>query len=76
MSIRPFYDRWPQDNRRLTDVIGAMTEDGLAIQPAPVLFPIWAIVGHTAAARVLIRLVREEPQEVGYVPQIDHWRPD
>jgi len=52
MSIRLFYDRWPQYNRRLTDVIGAMTDEGLAIRPAPDLWPIWATVGHTAGVRV------------------------
>ncbi|MEO8229350.1 MAG: DinB family protein [Chloroflexota bacterium] len=55
MSIRPFYDRWPQYNRRLTEVIGAMSDEQLAIRPAPELWPIWAIwatVGHTAGARV------------------------
>jgi uncharacterized damage-inducible protein DinB len=52
MSIRRFYDRWPQYNRRLTEVIGAMTDEQLAIRPAPELWPIWATVGHTAAARV------------------------
>ena len=52
MSIRPFYDRWPQYNRRLTEIVGAMTDEQLAIRPAPDLWPIWATVGHTAAARV------------------------
>src|SRR2546426_10617228 len=51
MSIRLFYDRWPQYNRRLTEVVGAMSAADLAIQPAPERWPIWATVGHTAAAR-------------------------
>jgi uncharacterized damage-inducible protein DinB len=51
MSIRLFYDRWPQYNRRLTEVIGAMTDEQLAIRPSPERDPIWATVGHTAAAR-------------------------
>jgi uncharacterized damage-inducible protein DinB len=51
MSIRRFYDRWPQYNRRLTEVVAAMTEEQLAIRPGPDVFPIWAAVGHTAAAR-------------------------
>jgi uncharacterized damage-inducible protein DinB len=51
-TIRPAYDMWPQYNRRLREVIGAMTAELLAIRPAPDLWPIWAIVGHTAAARV------------------------
>jgi uncharacterized damage-inducible protein DinB len=52
MSIRPFYDRWPQYNRRLTDVVRAMSDADLAISPGPERWPIWATVGHTAAARV------------------------
>ncbi|HKG57212.1 MAG TPA: DinB family protein [Candidatus Limnocylindrales bacterium] len=51
MSIRLFYDRWPQYNRRLTEVIRAMTDEQLAIRPAPDLLPIWATVGHTAGGR-------------------------
>jgi uncharacterized damage-inducible protein DinB len=52
MSIRLFYDRWPQYNRRLTEIVGAMSAEQLAIRPAPERDPIWATVGHTAAARV------------------------
>jgi uncharacterized damage-inducible protein DinB len=52
MSIRPFYDRWPQYNRRLTGIVGAMTDEQLAIRPSPERWPIWATVGHTAGARV------------------------
>jgi len=52
MSIRRFYDRWPQYNRRLTEVVGAMSDAQLAIRPSPDGSPIWATVGHTAGARV------------------------
>lgn len=51
-SIRPAYDMWPQYNRRMREVIGAMTAEQLAVRPSPDLWPIWAIVGHTAGARV------------------------
>jgi uncharacterized damage-inducible protein DinB len=51
MSIRRFYDRWPQYNRRLTEIVSAMNAEQLAIRPAPERDPIWATVGHTAAAR-------------------------
>ena len=50
--IRAAYDMWPQYNRRLRDVIGAMTAEQLALRPAPDRWPIWATVGHTAGARV------------------------
>jgi uncharacterized damage-inducible protein DinB len=52
MSIRRFYDRWPQYNRRLTEVVGAMTDEQLAIRPSPERWPIWATVAHTAGVRV------------------------
>jgi uncharacterized damage-inducible protein DinB len=51
VSIRKFYDRWPQYNRRLTEIVGAMTDEQLAIRPSPERDPIWATVGHTAGAR-------------------------
>jgi uncharacterized damage-inducible protein DinB len=51
MSIRLFYDHWAQYNRRLAEVVGAMTAEQLAIEPGPGLLPIWAVVGHTAAMR-------------------------
>lgn len=51
-SIRPAYDRWPQYNRRLRDVVAALSPDELATSPTPDGWPIWATVGHTAAARV------------------------
>lgn len=43
---------WPQYNRRLREVVAEMSEEQLAIRPAPDLLPIWATVGHTAAMRV------------------------
>ena len=52
MTIRPFYDMWPQYNRRLREVVAAMTDEQLAIRPGPDLLPIWAAVGHTAGVRV------------------------
>ena len=51
-SIRLFYDKWPQYNRRLIEVVRPMTPDQLAIRPAPKRAPIWATVGHTAGTRV------------------------
>ena len=51
MSIRRFYDRWPQYDRRLREVVGAMSDEQLAIRPAPDLWPIWATVAHTAGGR-------------------------
>jgi uncharacterized damage-inducible protein DinB len=50
-TIRPFYDKWPQYNRRVREVIGAMSAEQLAIRPSDELWPIWATVGHTAGTR-------------------------
>jgi uncharacterized damage-inducible protein DinB len=52
MTIRLFYDRWPQYNRRLTEVVRAMSDEHLAIRPSPDGWPIWATVAHTAGGRV------------------------
>jgi uncharacterized damage-inducible protein DinB len=43
---------WPQYNRRLRDVVAGMSDEQLAIRPAPHLLPVWATVGHTAAMRI------------------------
>ena len=51
-TIRPSYDMWLQYNRRLREVIGAMSAEQLAVRPSPDLWPIWATVGHTAGVRV------------------------
>lgn len=52
VSIRLFYDQWPQYNRRIVEVVGVMSDEQLALRPAPDRWPIWATVGHTAGARV------------------------
>ena len=51
-TIRAAYDMWPQYNRRLRDVVSAMTTEQLAVRPSPERWPVWATVGHTAGARV------------------------
>jgi hypothetical protein len=51
-TIRPVYSRWPDYNRRLRDVVAGLTEDHLAIRPAPERWPLWATVGHAACQRV------------------------
>jgi uncharacterized damage-inducible protein DinB len=50
-TIRTAYDMWPQYNRRLREVVAAMTDQQLAIRASAGGLPIWAIVGHTAAMR-------------------------
>ena len=73
MPIRRFYDRWPQYNRRLTEVVGAMSDEQLAVSPMPDRWPIWATVGHTAGARVywLCGVLGEPGADT--TPFIDPW---
>jgi uncharacterized damage-inducible protein DinB len=51
-TIRRSYDMWPQYNRRLREVVAAMTAEQLATRPSPDRWPIWATVAHTAEVRV------------------------
>ncbi len=51
-TIRPLYDQWPQYNRRMREVIGAMSAEQLAIRPSAEGWPLWATVGHTCGMRV------------------------
>lgn len=51
-TIRPAYSVWPKYNRRLRDIVAAMSAEQLAIRPAPERWPMWATVGHTACQRV------------------------
>jgi DinB superfamily len=52
MTILPAYSTWPLYNRRLRDIVAAMTDQQLAIQPSPDRWPLWATIGHTACQRV------------------------
>ena len=62
MSIRLFYDRWPQYNRHLVDVVGALTDEQLALRASTDHWPIWATIGHVAAVRVYwLCTVSKEP---------------
>jgi uncharacterized damage-inducible protein DinB len=65
VSIRLFYDRWPQYNRRVTEVVGTMTDEQLAIRPSPEHWPMWAIAAHMAGTRVywLCRVLGESGAE-------------
>ena len=52
VSIRAFYDHWPQYNRRLTEVVAPLTDEQLAVRPDAERWPVWATVAHTAGVRV------------------------
>jgi hypothetical protein len=51
-TIRPAFSVWPTYNRRLTEYVAAMTQEHLAICPAPQRWPLWATIGHAACQRV------------------------
>ena len=51
-TIRAAYSMWPQYHQRFREVIGALTDEQLAIRPSPDRWPLWATVGHTACQRV------------------------
>jgi uncharacterized damage-inducible protein DinB len=82
MSIRTFYDMWPQYNERITAVIAGMSEEQLAVRPEPDGWPVWATVGHTAGGRVywLCAIVGEpgadetpfgDPEGLGWEDDLD-----
>jgi DinB family protein len=50
--IRPAYSKWPDYNEALRDVVGAMSDEHLAVQPSADRWPLWATVGHAACQRV------------------------
>ena len=52
VTIQPAYSTWSHYNRRLRDVVAAMTDEQLALRPSPDRWPIWATVGHLACQRV------------------------
>ena len=51
-SIRPAFSKWPDYNRRLRDVVAALTDEQLALRPSSGRWPLWATVGHAACQRV------------------------
>lgn len=84
-TIRPFYDMWPQYNRRLRELVATLTDEQLAIRPSPDRWPIWATVGHTAGVRVywLCQMIGEpglettpftDPADNGWEDDLDHPR--
>ncbi len=84
-TIRPFYDMWPQYNRRLREVIAEMTDEQLAVRPSADGWPIWATVGHDAGTRVywICHVIGEpgaettpftDPEGEGWEDHLDHPR--
>ena len=52
VSIRPAFSNWPMLQRHLRDAVAGLTEEQLAIRPAPDRWPLWASIGHLACQRV------------------------
>ena len=50
-SIGPFYEGWRKANRRLIDGVAKLSDDQLALRVGS-YWPIWALAGHLAGARV------------------------
>ena len=48
MTIRRFYDRWPQYERRLVETVAPLSDEQLALRPGPDRWPIWATLAHLA----------------------------
>ena len=51
-TIRPAYSKWPDYNQRFRDIVAGLTDEQLALKPAPERWPIWATIGHAACQRV------------------------
>jgi len=80
MSIRLYYDRWPQYQQRMLDVVADLTDEQLALRPAPDHWPIWAIFGHLAGSRLywLCKVLGEPGAEHTPWPDLpdDGWEDD
>ncbi|HUG47606.1 MAG TPA: DinB family protein [Candidatus Limnocylindria bacterium] len=52
LTLRAAYSNWPRYNQALRDAVAQLTDEQLAVQPAPERWPLWATVGHLACQRV------------------------
>ena len=50
-TVAPFYEGWRFANERLSQRIGELSAEQLALRASPNLWPIWAITAHTAGVR-------------------------
>ncbi len=85
MSIRLYYDRWPQYNRRLVETLRGLDAEQLSLRAQPEHWPVWAIAGHLAGSRVywLCHILGEpgadatpfaHPDDEGWEDDLDHPR--
>jgi DinB superfamily len=52
LTIRSAYSKWPEYQARFRDVVAGLSQEQLALRPAPERWPLWATIGHTACQRV------------------------
>src|SRR5262245_13536872 len=80
MSIRLYYDRWPQYQQRMVDVVANLTDEQLALRAAPDQWPVWAILSHLAGSRLywLCNVLKEPGAEHTPWPDLpeDGWEDD
>ena len=80
MTIRRFYDRWPQYQQRLVETVSPLTDEQLALRPAPDRWPIWATLAHLAEMRLywLCNILDEPGAEATPWPELsdDGWEDD
>jgi hypothetical protein len=51
-TIRSAFPAWPSQARSLRDRVATLSDEQLAITPAPGRWPLWATIGHLACQRV------------------------
>lgn len=51
-SVRAAFPAWPGYQAALRSVVAGLTDEQLAIRPAPDRWPLWATIGHLACQRV------------------------
>lgn len=51
-SVAPFYAGWRTMNARIADAVSSLSAAELAWSGAAQMWPVWAVVGHLAGARV------------------------
>ena len=51
-TLTPFYHGWDRYQRLLTEAIGPLTAEQLALRAAPALRPVWFLAAHIIGARV------------------------
>jgi len=80
MSVRLYYDRWPQYQQRMLDVVATLTDEQLALRAGPDQWSVWALLAHTAGARLywLCNVLKEPGAEGTPWPDLpdDGWEDD